>query len=100
MDCLQLPSLLTLTQLPKLLDFYTSGEARGSVLMEPTMLDGIRYFKCRGVCQGPAPFSTYTCYDLPEGLSMVQCLDCLFVTVAMDEQALKRKPRTLEGEFK
>ena len=68
--------------------------------MGPTMLDGIRYFKCRGVCQGPAPFSTYTCYDLPEGLSMIQCLDCLFVTVAMDDQALKRKPRTLEGEYK
>lgn len=31
---------------------------------------------------------------------MIQCLDCLFVTVAMDEQALKRKPRTLEGEYK
>ena len=68
--------------------------------MEKRMLDGIRYFKCRGVCQGPAPFSTYTCYDLPEGLSMIQCLDCLFVTVTMDEQALKRPPRTLEGEFK
>ena len=67
--------------------------------MEQTVLDGIRYFKCRGVCQGPAPFSTFTCYDLPEGLSMIQCLDCLFVTVAMDEQALKRKPRTLEGEY-
>lgn len=31
---------------------------------------------------------------------MIQCLDCLFVTVVMDEQALKRKPRTLEGEYK
>ena len=58
--------------------------------MVQRMLEGIRYFKCRGVCKDTAPFSTYTgIYDLPEGLSMVQCLNCLFVTVAMDENALR-----------
>ena len=58
--------------------------------MVQRMLEGIRYFKCRGVCKGTAPFSTYSgTYDLPEGLSMVQCLNCLFVTVAMDENALR-----------
>jgi hypothetical protein len=54
------------------------------------MIHGIRYFKCRGVCKDTAPFSTYNgTYDLPEGLSMIQCLNCLFVTVAMDESALR-----------
>ena len=64
------------------------------------MIEGIRYFKCRGVCKDTAPFSTYSgTYDLPEGLSMVQCLNCLFVTVALDENAL-RPPKARKGASK
>ena len=61
------------------------------------MTKGIRYFKCRGVCKGTALFMTYEgIYDLPEGLSMIQCITCHFVTVAMDENAL-RPPKEVKN---